>query len=186
MKPRRTKTKKSKSMGKIAHKNTIVDGIKFDSKMESDYYIYLKEQQRLGHVKSFTLQPEFILQPKYFVLDNHRYTYEDGLIDIYEEADKRRKKHNKANPDNKINIVQAIKYIADFDITYTDGSRKIIDTKGIKTADFKIKEKMFNFRYPHIAFECVIWNGKEKAWVNFDTYQKSKKAGKKKQNGEKI
>ena len=170
-----------KLMGKIAHKNTVVDGIKFDSKMEADYYVYLKEQKELGTIKEFTLQPMFVLQPKYFV-------YEDKIITEdnpnYKEFDKLRKKYNKDNPDNKIAIVQAIKYIADFDITYTDGSRKIIDTKGIKTADFKIKEKMFNFRYPHLNFECIIWNNTEKAWVNFDAYQKSKKAGKKKNNGD--
>ena len=42
----------------------------------------------------------------------------------------------------------AIKYIADFKITYADNRGEVIDVKGIKTADFKIKEKMFNFMYP--------------------------------------
>lgn len=164
-----------KSMGKIAHKNTTIDGIKFDSKMESDYYLYLKEEKKAGRVKSFEMQPEFILQPKYFILDGIKYTYEEGLEDIYKDADKDRKKHNKANPDNKINIIQAIKYRADFDVIYANGSRRIIDPKGIKTADFKLKEKMFNFKFPELPLDCVIWNNKEKKWDDFDAYHKSKK-----------
>lgn len=175
--------KERKSMGKIAHKKTVIDGITFDSKMESEYYVYLKEEKKAGRVKDFKLQPVFILQPKYFVLNGEIITDEDE--ERYKAMDKIRKKHNKDNPDNKINIVQAIKYIADFDITYKDGSRKIHDTKGIKTTDFKIKEKMFNFRYPHLNFECIIWNNKEKAWVNFDAYQKSKRGNKNNGDGTK-
>jgi hypothetical protein len=171
-------TSQKQSMGKIAHKKTTIDGITFDSKMEANYYEYLKEQKELGEVLDFSIQPEFILQPKYFVYDSKIISYEDHSKDIYNEYDKLRKKHNKNNPNNKINIVNAIKYRADFDITYKDGSRKVVDTKGIKTVDFKIKEKMLNFRYPLMDFECIIWNDKEKAWVNFDTYQKSKKASK--------
>ena len=53
--------RRKKSEGKIAHKKTVVDGITFDSKMESDYYVYLKAEKKAGRVKSFELQPEFIL-----------------------------------------------------------------------------------------------------------------------------
>ena len=63
---RRRTTKKStnKSSGKIKHEKTIIDGITFDSKMESDYYIKLKEDKLNGLIKDFELQPEFILQDK--------------------------------------------------------------------------------------------------------------------------
>ena len=33
------KRKKTKSMGKICHKKTIIDGITFDSKTEAEYYL---------------------------------------------------------------------------------------------------------------------------------------------------
>ena len=35
------KRKKTKSMGKICHKKTIIDGITFDSKTEAEYYLYI-------------------------------------------------------------------------------------------------------------------------------------------------
>lgn len=178
---KRRKSKEVKQMGKIKHKKKVVDGLTFDSTTEANYYVYLKEQQMLGNIISFDMQQTFVLQPKYIYFNNEIVTEDDAR---YKEVDKERKKYNKLNPDNKIGIVQGIKYIADFDITYKDGTRKVIDVKGIKTADFKLKEKMFNFRYPHLNFECVVWDNKNKSWMEFDAYQKSKKEGKKKKDGE--
>lgn len=184
MKCKKTKIKtKSKEMGKIKHKKKEIDGIIFDSITEANYYVYLKEQKQLGNIIDFEIQPSFVLQPKYIYFNGEMVTEENA--ERYKEIDKERKKYNKLNPDNKVSIVQGIKYIADFDIKYKDGTRQIIDVKGIKTADFKIKEKMFKFRYPHLTFECVVWNAKNKSWMEFDAYQKFKKEGKKKQDGEK-
>lgn len=161
------------SQGKIAHKKTTIDGITFDSKMEAQYYLYLKEEQKAGRVKSFTLQPVFDLQPKYFVLNGEQVTVCN--MEYYNKKDKERKTFNKANPENKVKIVQGITYIADFDVIYADGSRKIIDPKGIKTTDFKLKEKMFNFKYPHLTLECVTYDSSSKMWLSYEEYQKVKK-----------
>lgn len=169
------KYKRSKSEGKIAHKRTTIDGITFDSKMESDYYIYLKNEKKVGRILSFELQPIYVLQPKYIYFNNEMYTEEHPR---YKEIDKLRQKYNKENPNNKIGIIQAIKYKSDFLITYKDKSTKVIDVKGLKTADFKLKEKMFNFKYPHITFECVTWDGPSKAWLEFSKYEAAKKARK--------
>jgi hypothetical protein len=40
---------------------TEVDGHKFDSKIESKYYTYLKELESEGRIKDLTLQPTFTL-----------------------------------------------------------------------------------------------------------------------------
>lgn len=165
--------KRSKSEGKIAHKKTVIDGIKFDSKMESDYYVYLKEEKKKGNVKDFKLQPKFILQPKHFVLHGEMVTEDDK---DYEEKNKLRQKYNKTQDEkNKVNIVQAIKYISDFEVTYKDGSKLIIDVKGVKTADFKIKEKMFAFRYPSLKLICVTWDNPSDAWLLYEDFLKAKK-----------
>ena len=42
-----------------------------------------------------------------------------------------------------------IDYIADFEIHHKDGSIEVVDIKGYKTDVFRIKEKMFNKKYPH-------------------------------------
>lgn len=173
---RKTNSTKSKSEGKIRHKKTEVDGITFDSKMESDYYLYLKAEKKAGRVKSFTLQPEYVLQPKFYIWDNQTITEDSPL---YKEYDKKRKAWNKANPDNQIKIIQAIKYRSDFEVTYADDSKKTIDPKGIKTADFKLKEKMLRFKYPHIDFMCVIYDDKTDTWLEYSQWEAQQKAKKK-------
>lgn len=42
-----------------------------------------------------------------------------------------------------------IEYVADFEVHHNDGSIEVVDTKGVKTAVFRIKEKMFHKKYPH-------------------------------------
>ncbi len=47
------------------------------------------------------------------------------------------------------NKVRPIKYIADFQ--YMQNGKLIVeDTKGVETANFKLKRKMFWFRYPDV------------------------------------
>ena len=50
------------SYNKYKNKKTMVDGIKFDSEMESHYYIYLKQLKEIGEVVDFVLQPTYLLQ----------------------------------------------------------------------------------------------------------------------------
>ena len=47
---------------KYKNKKTIIDGFKFDSEMESHYYIYLKQLKEIGEVVDFVLQPTYLLQ----------------------------------------------------------------------------------------------------------------------------
>jgi hypothetical protein len=46
---------------KYGAKRTTVDGIKFDSKREADYYCELKLLKRSGEIQDFEIQPEFVL-----------------------------------------------------------------------------------------------------------------------------
>ncbi|MER0279381.1 DUF1064 domain-containing protein [Clostridioides difficile] len=52
-------------MSKYNNKKIVIDGIKFDSKDESEYYLYLKERKANGEIKDFGLQQKFELQPKF-------------------------------------------------------------------------------------------------------------------------
>src|SRR5690625_2567779 len=55
---------------------------------------------------------------------------------------------------------RAIDYIADFEIHHLDGSIEVVDVKGYKTEVFKIKQKMFEKKYPH-KLTLVQWkNGR--------------------------
>lgn len=98
-----------------AEKNTV-DGIKFDSRVESDYYLYLKS---LG--KEFTLQPKYLLQEKfinnqgenirpiYYIAD---FAYDDIVVDIKgmptQTALLKRKLFMKLYPD--LNLRRLVRY----------------------------------------------------------------------------
>lgn len=52
-------------MTKYKAQKVIVDGITFDSKLEAEYYNHLEYLKREGEVKSFSLQPRFLLQESF-------------------------------------------------------------------------------------------------------------------------
>lgn len=99
-------------MSKMGNVKVKVDGYKFDSKMEADYYFYLKVQKEKGEIKDFEVHPKFVLQEKF-------------------------KYHGKT--------IAAITYTSDFKVYNLDDTISIIDVKGQKTNEFKIKEKMLKF-----------------------------------------
>ena len=53
----------SQRKSKYNNQKTMVDGIKFDSKKEADYYIHLKLLKKAGEIKDIGLQQRFVLQP---------------------------------------------------------------------------------------------------------------------------
>lgn len=109
-------------INKYNAKKTVINNIKFDSKTEAEYYIYLKELQNKGIVNNIELQPSFILQNSF-------------------------KKNGKT--------FRAIKYKADFKVTYSDSEIAIIDIKGMETDVFKIKRKIFEYSYPKLNLTII-------------------------------
>lgn len=110
-------------MYKYKNKKVIVDGIGFDSKLESNRYLELKLLEKAKEIKDLRMQVKFELQPKY-------------------------KKNNK--------IIRAITYVADF-VYYDLKKEKIIveDTKGYKTEVYKMKKKMFEYKYPELEIKEI-------------------------------
>ena len=76
------------SYNKYRNKKTMVDGIKFDSEMESHYYIYLKQLKEIGEVVDFEIQPTYLLQEG-FNLNGKRIraiTYKADFKVIYKDG----------------------------------------------------------------------------------------------------
>lgn len=113
--------KRSKSNKFNAHK-CVVDGHKFDSMAEANYYCELKMKKMLGEITEIELQVPFELIPKYMY---------------------------------KGKTVRAMKYKADFVVTYPDGHKKIIDVKGYITDEYKLKKKILLYKNPDFDFEEV-------------------------------
>lgn len=102
---------------KYRNKKVTIDGITFDSKAEAAYYNYLKILKKSGEIKDFDMQVRFTL------MDNFKH------------------------PSKPKKTVRAINYIPDFVVTENDGTKSVIDVKGMQTQVFKIKAKMFMKRY---------------------------------------
>lgn len=48
--------------------------------------------------------------------------------------------------------IRAIVYVADFVVTYKDGTKEVIDVKGYRTEGYLLKKKMLLYKYPDINF----------------------------------
>lgn len=74
--------------------------------------------------------------------------------------------------------IRAIDYISDFDLYYTNGYFEVIDTKGLATADSKIKAKLFKHKYPNIVLRWLSWT-KATGWIEYDELQRLRREAKK-------
>jgi len=50
---------------------------------------------------------------------------------------------------------QSMKYTADFLITHLDGSQEVIEVKGMRTRDYMLRMKLFNYNYRGLKFTEV-------------------------------
>jgi hypothetical protein len=46
-----------------------------------------------------------------------------------------------------------VTYVADFAYTDRQGRRVVVDVKGFRTKEYRIKVKLFRERYPELVFE---------------------------------
>jgi hypothetical protein len=79
-----------------------------------------------------------------------------------------------------------IKYKADFLVFHNDGTTQVIDVKGFETADFKLKKKMFEYKFPE-SLTLICRAPKYLAprkWIELDELAKVRKERKKQQKGE--
>lgn len=128
-------------MSKFNNKKVEIDGIVFDSKMEGDYYEFLKRAKAQGAIQDFTLQPVYELQPKFT---------KRGLN------------------------FMAINYKSDFELTLNDGGLLTIDVKGFETADFKLKKKMFEYKYPQ-ELRLITYSKIDGGWIEMNALKKARK-----------
>lgn len=139
---------------KYKNKKNEVDGHLFDSKVEAEYYLYLKRNIK---VKNIVLQPKYILIPGFVNRDGKR--------------------------------VRPIYYIADFEITYSDGNKEVVDVKGFPTEVAKLKRKIFESKYQDIPLRWICEKPKKyrvnqfDAWIEYDELVKLRKQNKSRSKG---
>ena len=76
-------------LSKYHNKKIIIDGIKFDSKKEGNYYLKLKMLEKAGKIKDLKLQVPFVLLET-FKVDDRTYRKTKYIADFtyYDDKDK--------------------------------------------------------------------------------------------------
>lgn len=74
--------------------------------------------------------------------------------------------------------IQAINYVADFVLTYSDGKTEVIDTKGFPDSTALLKRKIFWYKYPDVDYKWVTYVKKYGGWIEYDEYKKLKRGNK--------
>ena len=111
---------------KYHNKKTVIDGIKFDSKIEAERYAQLKMMERAGVIRDLELQPSFELIPSFRKNGKtwRRTLYKADFRYILSEDDSY--------------IIEDVK-----------GSTAVI------TDVFRLKQKLFEYKYPEYTISIV-------------------------------
>lgn len=135
-------------------KKVTIGEIQFDSKIESEFYKYLKKDQS---VKSIELQPRFeILKP--YKVECKRC---NGFGQVYNRKTGNYNKCSLCKGKGKRTKRGAV-YTADFRVKYIDGHEEVIDVKGGRSSrDFPLRRKLFEMSY---GKELVIVRKKNGTW----------------------
>lgn len=105
---------------KYGNKKVVRNGITYDSKKEADRHAVLKLLERSGRIKDLQRQVKFVLIPAQYEPDT-----------VGKRGGVKRGKL----------LERECSYIADF--VYTENGNLVVeDTKGFRTADYKIKRKL--------------------------------------------
>ena len=112
-------------MNKYRNKKVVRNGITYDSKKEADRHAVLRLLERAGKIRDLQRQVKFVLIPAQYEPDTvgKRGGIKKGKL-----------------------IERECSYIADF--VYEENGKKVVeDTKGFRTADYKIKRKLMLFMH---------------------------------------
>lgn len=76
----------------------------------------------------------------------------------------------------------AIRYVADFVITYSDDSVIVWDVKGLADATAKLKKKMFHYKYPEVDYRWIGLSVQDGGWLEYKVIEKARAKRKKEKN----
>jgi hypothetical protein len=123
--PKTALNEKKNKYNVASKENRIQDNITFSSKKEKERYSQLKMLEKSNAISNLILQPSFLLQDRF--------------------TDSTGKKH------------RAIHYVADFQYNIKDliFVEDVKPSKTFSTDVYKIKKKLFLFKYPDLNFREV-------------------------------
>ena len=181
----------AKSLKKTTTKSKIkavyeIDGAKYTSKTLYEFHLECKNAASRGLISSYeipnsmnkkarysTYKPtidnitfDSLMEAKYYIyLQEKKKT---GVIQSFErqvtyELQPKFKKNGKS--------YRPITYIADFVVTYDDATY-VIDTKGKETTEFKLKKKLFEYKFPELHLSIIQYYPETDSWLELDEIKK--------------
>lgn len=132
----------------------MVDGIQFDSLNESRYYVYIKQVRDSQQETEHGKLLSFEMQVPFIIVPSH---IKNG------------------------HRIRKMEYLADFVLCYEDGTKRVIDVKGVETDVFKLKKKFVEYVYPEVTIECLKYVPALHSFLTtkaYKEYVKAKKAKK--------
>lgn len=177
-----------------AKKELALDGISFQSQADLSFYLKLKEAKENGLIHHFELSEPKEKMDKY---NAKKVTIDHHLFDSQTEAEYylyllQEKKEEKVvsftlqptfllQPSfkKKGKLHRKIEYNADFEVRLADNRIEIVDVKGMITADFAIKRKLFEYKYPELDLKIVKYVQKYGGWITLEEWKKQKSSSKK-------
>lgn len=132
----------------------MVDGIQFDSLNESRYYVYIKQVRDSQQETEHGKLLSFEMQVPFIIVPSH---IKNG------------------------HRIRKMEYLADFVLCYEDGTKRVIDVKGVETDVFKLKKKFVEYVYPEVTIESLKYVPALHSFLTtkaYKEYVKAKKAKK--------
>lgn len=118
-----------------------------------------KKVERDGHVLDSLAEAKYYDQLKWLQANNQILFFRIQPRYLLQEAfEKNGVAHRK------------IEYVADFEVHKKDGSIEVIDIKGVETEAFRIKHKLFEFKYPH-TLSLIAYSYDHKRFMPLKEYQ---------------
>ncbi|WP_456363839.1 DUF1064 domain-containing protein [Priestia aryabhattai] len=173
-----------------------LDGLNFKNNEGLKYYKKLKTLLEDGFIRSFNLDTLSVAQSKSkygankIVIDDIKF---DSMLEAnyYLYLLKQKNEGLILNFDLKPSFIlqpsfkknekkfHQIKYIADFKVFLLTGEIIIVDTKGVITPDFKIKQKLFEYKNPDLSLKVLKYVESYGGWIEYEQWVKEKNKRKK-------
>lgn len=184
----RRKTEKT-TRNKTKGKNYAVDGKKYQSKTLYETHLEFKEALNKGFIKSFDLDSGTISRKSRYtsykpVIDEIKFdSLMEGRYYIYlkELEQKNQISFLELQPSYELQPsfkkgdkrFRAITYIADFTFLDSNNKRHVVDVKGKETVEFKIKQKLFEYKYPELTLSVIQFYDEQ--WMELSDIKKLKR-----------
>lgn len=176
-------TVRRKKIPKKIKKAYQIDNVTYESKTLYDFHVECERMYRRGLIDSFEV-------PKTTGKKSRYTTYKPVINDIKFDSMMEARYYLKLLKDKADGLImdfklqypfclqpkfkkngktyRGIEYVCDFFVYIDKDKREVIDVKGKETVEFKIKKKMFEYKYPELNLKVIQYYEPTEEWLDLD------------------